>query len=106
MALTSLSCGAACATLSLEHELRRFLDAERAGGDAAILQPLRDRSYGLSSSFQVAHVGLAAAERPERDLLARAVLFERRADEERLALARERRTANSRSPPPQRMFVK
>ena len=34
VALTTFSCGAASATLSLQHELGRLLDAEPSGGDA------------------------------------------------------------------------
>ena len=59
------------------------------GGDAAVLQALRDQLVGALVLVPRPHVGRAAAERSERDLLARAVLLERRADEERLALGRD-----------------
>jgi hypothetical protein len=48
---------------------------------------------------------VASAERAERDLLARAVFFERRADEERFALRRDRRRPSALAAAP-RMFVK
>ena len=51
--------------------------------------PRATSAYGLSSSFQVRTSARAAAKRSERDLLPRAILFERRADEERLALHRD-----------------
>ena len=72
-----------------EHELDGLLDAEPAGGDAAILQSLRDAHERALVFLPGADVGCAAAERAERDLLARAIFLEGRADEERFALDRD-----------------
>ena len=82
--LTSCSAGAACATPSLNDVAHRLLDAEPAGGDAAVLQALRDPLVRALVFLPGPHVG-GAGERAGGELLARAVLLERRADHERLA---------------------
>jgi hypothetical protein len=63
-------------------------DADAARGNLAILEALRDEVVRAFVFVPGANVS-CAGERPERDLFPGAILFERRGDEERIALDRD-----------------
>ena len=77
VALTIFIAGAAPAMLSAKTNLDGLLDADAAGSDAALLQPVRDaleRAFVLLPDRDVGVLDRAAGE-----LFARAIFFERRA---------------------------
>ena len=69
-------------------QLRRLFDADRGRAEAAILQSVRDERVRAFVFVPRAHVGVIGSERTDGDLFARAILFERGTDEERLAFDR------------------
>ncbi len=66
------------------NELRGFFDADRSAADSAVGKATREQRVGTLVLLPRVHAGVAA-ERTAPNLLARAILFERRTDEKRLA---------------------
>ena len=90
--LTTFNCGAAAVMPSAHTNFIVSSTPTVPVASPRSFSPCGDECVWAFVFIPGAHVGDAVGKRAERDLFPRAVLFERRADEERLPLDRDDRT--------------